>query len=208
LDKLIQIEAFVGAVDAGSLAKAAQEAQVTPVMIGHRIDSLEKRLGVRLLHRSTRDGRSGCESRRSGTIIAPARIALLLYVKMKLRSSRFSALVAVAACALSGCASVPQSGVNVAATEVKIYGPGKLSESQYEVVSRIWVDSWRSNFLLPTYPSEAEGIASLQTEAARVGADGLINVVCTEQGRLKWSTSSGPAILCYANAIRVRRNEG
>ena len=54
MDKLTQIEAFVTAVDAGSLARAALVAEVTPVMIGRRIDALEKRLGVRLLHRSTR----------------------------------------------------------------------------------------------------------------------------------------------------------
>ncbi len=54
MDKLKQIEAFVAAVDLGSLAKAAVKAKVTPVMIGRRIDALERRLGVRLLHRSTR----------------------------------------------------------------------------------------------------------------------------------------------------------
>jgi DNA-binding transcriptional LysR family regulator len=54
MDKLKQIEAFVAAVDTGSLAKAALRAQVTPVMIGRRIDALERRLGVRLMHRSTR----------------------------------------------------------------------------------------------------------------------------------------------------------
>jgi len=54
VDKLKQIEAFVGAVDTGSLARAALVADVTPVMIGRRIDALEKRLGVRLLLRSTR----------------------------------------------------------------------------------------------------------------------------------------------------------
>ena len=54
MDKLKQIEAFVVAVDTGSLARAALLAAVTPVMIGRRIDALEKRLGVRLLHRSTR----------------------------------------------------------------------------------------------------------------------------------------------------------
>ena len=54
MDKLKQIEAFVGAVDTGSLARAALVAAVTPVMIGRRIDALEKRLGVRLLLRSTR----------------------------------------------------------------------------------------------------------------------------------------------------------
>ena len=54
MDKLAQIEAFVDAVNTGSLAKAALRAQVTPVMIGRRIDALERRLGVRLMHRSTR----------------------------------------------------------------------------------------------------------------------------------------------------------
>ena len=54
MDKLKQIEAFVAAVDRGSLARAALVAAVTPVMIGRRIDALERRLGARLLHRSTR----------------------------------------------------------------------------------------------------------------------------------------------------------
>ena len=54
MDKLKQIEAFVAAVDTGSLARAALVAEVTPVMVGRRIDALERRLGARLLHRSTR----------------------------------------------------------------------------------------------------------------------------------------------------------
>jgi len=54
MDKFTQIEAFVAAIDTGSLARAALKAEVTPVMIGRRIDALERRLGVRLMHRSTR----------------------------------------------------------------------------------------------------------------------------------------------------------
>ena len=54
MDKLTQIEAFVAAVEHRSLARAAVAAHVTPVMIGRRIDALERRLGVKLLHRSTR----------------------------------------------------------------------------------------------------------------------------------------------------------
>ncbi len=54
MDRLTQIEAFVAAVDHGSLTKAARDQNVTPAMIGRRIDALEKRLGVKLLHRSTR----------------------------------------------------------------------------------------------------------------------------------------------------------
>ncbi|MFX5999111.1 LysR family transcriptional regulator, partial [Acinetobacter baumannii] len=48
MDKLKQIEAFVLVVDKGSLAAAALEDKVTPVMMGRRIDALEKRLGTKL----------------------------------------------------------------------------------------------------------------------------------------------------------------
>src|SRR5450830_47785 len=54
MDKLKQIEAFVAVVDKGSLAAAALEADITPVMLGRRIDALEKRLGTKLMHRTTR----------------------------------------------------------------------------------------------------------------------------------------------------------
>jgi uncharacterized protein YbjQ (UPF0145 family) len=127
---------------------------------------------------------------------------------MKLETSPFSALVAVALCMLGGCASTPQTGVEKSATEVKVYEVGNLAASQYEIVRRIWVDSWRSAFRLPTYSSEAEGIASLRTEAGRLGADGLINVICIDQSGAKSSPGSGAAVLCYGNAIRLRRNEG
>jgi len=54
MDKLKQIEAFVDAVEKGSLARAALEQQITPAMLGRRIDALEKRLRVKLIHRTTR----------------------------------------------------------------------------------------------------------------------------------------------------------
>jgi DNA-binding transcriptional LysR family regulator len=54
MDKLTQIEAFVDVADKGSLARAALGQNITPVMLGRRIDALEKRLGVKLMHRTTR----------------------------------------------------------------------------------------------------------------------------------------------------------
>jgi DNA-binding transcriptional LysR family regulator len=54
MDKLIQIEAFVEVVEKGSLARAALAQDITPAMMGRRIDALEKRLGVKLMHRTTR----------------------------------------------------------------------------------------------------------------------------------------------------------
>jgi DNA-binding transcriptional LysR family regulator len=54
MDRFKQIETFVRVADAGSLAAAALEEGVSPVILGRRIDALEERLGVKLMYRSTR----------------------------------------------------------------------------------------------------------------------------------------------------------
>ena len=54
MDKFKQIEAFVTASDKSSFAAAAAALHVTPVIVGRRVEALESRLGVRLLHRTTR----------------------------------------------------------------------------------------------------------------------------------------------------------
>ncbi|MEP7207072.1 MAG: LysR family transcriptional regulator [Casimicrobiaceae bacterium] len=54
MDHFKAIASFVRAADKGSFAAAAVEEGVTPVVLGRRVDALEKRLGAKLLHRSTR----------------------------------------------------------------------------------------------------------------------------------------------------------
>ncbi|QGZ56410.1 LysR family transcriptional regulator [Paraburkholderia acidiphila] len=54
MDKLESMEVFVKTADTGSFAAAARALGMTPQMAGKHVDSLETRLGVRLLHRSTR----------------------------------------------------------------------------------------------------------------------------------------------------------
>src|SRR4249919_2825476 len=122
---------------------------------------------------------------------------------MKIRDSVVSAFVAGAVFALAGATGNAQSGGEQRASELKIYTPGEINVSRYEVVGRPWVDSWRSAFWLPTFPSREQAIAALQTEAARRGADGLLNVICLDQGHWKWSSNTEPAFLCYGIAIRV-----
>jgi hypothetical protein len=115
-----------------------------------------------------------------------------------------SALVAVAVSLLAACASTAQVDAEKRASDVKIYGLGTVTVSQYEVVSRPWVDSSRSAYSLPTYPTEEQAIAALQTEAARRGADGLTNVTCLNQS----PPGAEPAILCYGTGIRLRPGKG
>lgn len=54
MDHLKQIESFVSVATRGSLSAAARHESVTPAVIGRRLDALEKRLGVKLLVRTTR----------------------------------------------------------------------------------------------------------------------------------------------------------
>jgi len=127
---------------------------------------------------------------------------------MKIRSSRLSALVAGSAYVLCAGACIAQSDVEQRAPQLRIYAYGEINVSRYDVVGRPWVDSWRSAFWVPTFPSQEQAIAALQTEAARRGADGLLNVNCLDQGPWKWSSNTEPAFLCYGIAIRVRPSQG
>ena len=54
MDKLAGMEAFVRVVEGGSFAAAAAQAGVSPTMVAKQVQAIEKRLGARLLHRTTR----------------------------------------------------------------------------------------------------------------------------------------------------------
>jgi DNA-binding transcriptional LysR family regulator len=54
MDHFKQITAFVEAATRGSLSAAARAEGVTPAIMSRRLDALERRLGVRLLSRTTR----------------------------------------------------------------------------------------------------------------------------------------------------------
>jgi DNA-binding transcriptional LysR family regulator len=54
MDRLKQIETFAAVATKGTLTAAAQAEGVAPAVIGRRIDALEQRLGVKLMHRTTR----------------------------------------------------------------------------------------------------------------------------------------------------------
>lgn len=121
---------------------------------------------------------------------------------------RRAALVVIAVGVLSGCASTPPSGGESRADAVKVYELGQIAVNRYDVVSHIWADSWRSATGMPLHPNEGQGVASLRAEAARLGADGLVNVVCLDQGRPNWWSSPAPAYLCYGIAVRVKASAG
>ena len=54
MDKLREMQAFVAVVDAGSFVKAAEALGMSKAAVSRYLGELESRLGVRLLHRTTR----------------------------------------------------------------------------------------------------------------------------------------------------------
>lgn len=54
MGRYTELHSFVQVAQKGSFASAALSEGVTPAILGRRLDALEKRLGVKLMHRSTR----------------------------------------------------------------------------------------------------------------------------------------------------------
>lgn len=54
MDRLAALQAFVRVVDEGGFAAAARSLRLSPAMVSKHVNALERRLGVRLLHRTTR----------------------------------------------------------------------------------------------------------------------------------------------------------
>jgi DNA-binding transcriptional LysR family regulator len=54
MDRLAGLEAFARVVDEGSFVAAARSLRLSPAMVSKHVNALERRLGARLLHRTTR----------------------------------------------------------------------------------------------------------------------------------------------------------
>lgn len=106
--------------------------------------------------------------------------------------------VALGLVALGACSSAPKQAAGDA-SQVEVYRSMQLTPSRYTVVKRIWIDDWRSNTTYPSFDGEQAGIDAMKREAAKVGANGIMNVICLDP-------SSGKAkgkLLCYGDAVKV-----
>jgi len=102
--------------------------------------------------------------------------------------------VALSAAVFAGCATLK-------AEDVKVYTPAQLKQGEYETVKRLWVETWRAPFWVPSYSLPKDGIAAMQDKAAALGANGLINVDCYgDKGVFSFGSES---FVCYGKAIRV-----
>jgi hypothetical protein len=117
-------------------------------------------------------------------------------------SLKLAASAVLAAMLCAGTATAAESTASPGAEHVKIYDPADLAPDRYQVVKRLWVESWRSAFRVPAHADTGAAVAELQAEAARVGANALLNLVCIPDSG--WQLRKQPSVFCYALAIRLR----
>lgn len=90
---------------------------------------------------------------------------------------------------------------SVSTDPVPVYDSTAIALDHYTVVRRLGIDSWRSAFEIPGHRDEAGARRAVLSEAARVGADGVINLHCLSQTDAIFNPSG---YYCYGNAIRLR----
>jgi len=82
---------------------------------------------------------------------------------------------------------------------IPVYESVTSTSMRYEVIKRLWTESWRSLFAVPGYESPEEAIAAFREHAAGLGGNGVINFGCY---RLPGSFGSGSRLACNGTVVR------
>lgn len=73
-----------------------------------------------------------------------------------------------------GCAA----NAPVPVEQVTVHESQASAPSNYKIIHRIWVDSWASALLVPTYASREEAAQAMRQKAADLGGNGVLNFGC------------------------------
>ena len=117
---------------------------------------------------------------------------------MNFRRFACIALAAAASWATPGAAA-PDTARS--ADSVRIFNPADVPPGRYEIVKRLWVESWRSAFRVPEHDAPSAALAEIRAQAAELGADGIVHLHCLNDDGGFMSRSSH---FCYANAVRLK----
>lgn len=95
-----------------------------------------------------------------------------------------------------------QAGFAADAVAPMVYDATQLAFDRYVLVKRVGIDGWRSAFNIPGHPDLASATQAVLSEAAQVGADGVINLTCFDQTDAVFKPAG---YYCYGNAIRLKK---
>jgi hypothetical protein len=99
------------------------------------------------------------------------------------------------AAALAGAAHAAGQGVPV-------YDATQIALDRYTVVKRVGVQDWQSAFRIPGHRDLESAQQAIVNEAARAGADGVINLTCFDQTDRIFNPAG---YFCYGNAIKLKK---
>ena len=102
-------------------------------------------------------------------------------------------------CAVAAAGAAAQEGA-VRNAPLRVFDATELTPDRYTIVKRLWVESWRSALWIPSHNDSAEAIGALTSEAARLGADAVINLACLNDQRAWFDRG----YFCYGLAIKLR----
>ncbi len=101
----------------------------------------------------------------------------------------------VAALSVNAAAAQPDVGT------VRVYDSAEIAFDRYVVLKRLWVEGWRSAFRIQGHRTPEAARQALMSEAARLGADGVVNLSCFDRDdSIFW----GRGHYCYGSAIRLK----
>lgn len=105
-------------------------------------------------------------------------------------------LLSVAAlAALAGCASVEPTPPE----KIGVYESVVASPQVTAVVKRLWVDSWSSAFIVPSYSSAEDAASDFREHASRLGGNGVINFGCYRMGE-----AADAPLACNGTVVRFK----
>jgi hypothetical protein len=90
---------------------------------------------------------------------------------------------------------------NDARPPVAVYDSTQIALSRYMVIKRLWVEGWKSSLWVGGDRDEATARRALLDQAARLGADGVINLYCLSQTDAVFSPKG---YYCYGAAIKLK----
>jgi uncharacterized protein YbjQ (UPF0145 family) len=83
---------------------------------------------------------------------------------------------------------------------VPVYDSTQVALDRYTVIRRLGVQGWQSGYSIPSHRDATSAAEALLEEAARLGADGLVNLYCVNRSdRLR-----GEGHYCYGSAIKLK----
>ena len=85
------------------------------------------------------------------------------------------------------------------AQAIPIYESVTSTTKRFEIIKRLWTESWRSLFVTPGYRTREEAVAAFREHAASLGGNAVINFDCY---RLPGSFNFGTRLACNGTVIR------